>query len=210
MLLKSIAAMAGSIFASAGVLLPGATIAVDLCKWVAERAMLVRGNRQAAEKLQAGIATAGKNLKRHFRTLKACEQVLKKLAANAVLDEDDVADFEEALEDLRVQLPAMWGTLTRAGQLSSIASRSGSKKLLRQFCAAKNVCWLGCLFSRFSRARHEQIGEAMVTISTELTTARLDIVETFTGLLSLALVNNEQMTPDCRKSGRKGQFACNL
>lgn len=135
-LINSILNAAGSLLKSSGVLVPGAGLVVDLCRWVGERVKLVKEGKEAAGKLDKEVQRAYKNLNGRIGILKDCERALAQFAA-----EINVDDFEDRVVDFHELLPDTMATLTRAGQVSNMAGTKGKgiKKTLRRFFGAKTV-----------------------------------------------------------------------
>jgi len=120
MLISGILNAAGSLLNSSGVLVPGAGLVVDLCRWVGERVTLVKEGREAAAKLNEQVVLASKNLKRRICILEDCENALAQLQAHA-----DIADLTDAVGDFHKLLPSTMAILTRAGQISNVVSSKG-------------------------------------------------------------------------------------
>lgn len=137
MLIAGIMNAAGSLLKSSGVLVPGAGLVVDLCRWVGERAKLVKEGQEAASTLNNDVRLALKNLKRRITILEDCECALTRLETDRVQFED----LEDAVNDFHDILPETCATLTRAGQISTMAATNGRgvKKILRHFFGAKTV-----------------------------------------------------------------------
>ena len=148
-LVAGIVGVAGSLLKSAGVLVPGAGLVVDLCRWVGERAKAVKEGQESAAKLDKEVVLASKNLRRRLGILEKCERAIATMVAKSETN----ADLDDAINDFHDLLPGTWATLTRAGQVSNMACKGrGVKKNLRLFFGAKTVsaCVLtleGCLHS---------------------------------------------------------------
>ena len=136
MLMSGILNAAGSLLKSSGVLVPGAGLVVDLCRWVGERVKLVKEGKEAAAKLDKQVGLASKNLKRRIGILKGCERVLAQLQADV-----DSGDLMNTVSDFHELLPDTLATLTRADQISNMAAAKGKgmKKNLQHFFGAKTV-----------------------------------------------------------------------
>ena len=136
---KIIGELACSLLKSAGVLVPGAGLVVDLCLWVGERVNAIKESQESAAKLGKEVVLASKNLQRRMGILKKCDRALVKSKADTSSERD--VDFEDAIADFYELLPGTWTTLTRAGQVVTKmpSQERGVMESLKLIFGAKTV-----------------------------------------------------------------------
>jgi hypothetical protein len=146
----AVGGVAGSLLSSAGVLVPGASVVVDICKCVLARFKLLKKNQEAAKDLGDYLRVCRISFNANLKALTPYETFLQKMITNSVLDDETVQDWKDSLDLVREYLPELWVVLVRAGRLTKINDEKNWKKQLKTFCGAGNVsllCWLSRLSS---------------------------------------------------------------